>query len=294
MGKNVFLSDELLSSLETLDIFVHNYIGSRNAGKRRSKSFGGVSEFADYREYMPGDDPRRIDWMLAGRTGEYFVRQFLDERKMQVHLMLDASGSMAGEKGRFALRLLAAVGYLAILGMDTVSFRLLKGKECRDLFGVINGRERYLAVLESLGDITFEGETALKEALEADRAPGFDDGLTVIASDFMADDGWKKAVDALKMRRREVALVRVLSQEELSPSYRGRFSLRGAEAGDDAGYPLLVDREAARAYQEALTFLDRDITSFCQSRAIPLILAASHEKVEDVLIRKGYMAELIR
>ena len=91
------LDDAFLAALETLELYLRSAIGSQFAGNRKSRAFGGVSEFADYREYMPGDDLRRIDWRLAGRTGQYFIKRFMDERKQDVHIYIDTSASMLGD-----------------------------------------------------------------------------------------------------------------------------------------------------------------------------------------------------
>ena len=292
------LDDQFLSSLETLELYLHSPLGSRFAGIRPSRSYGGASDFADYREYMPGDDLRRIDWNLAARTDQYFIKQFMDERKMNVHIYIDTSASMNGDfdgsKSLAALRLAGAVGYLAVRTMDSVSFRILTGSSCRFLGNTVNGRASLFQAFRQLGEIRFSGECDLCAALLSDPACGYDDGLSVIISDFLSDSNWKSAVDNLLMRKREVALIRLLSPGEERPAYRGMHSLLDAELSQAEALRLDIDREALKSYTEALEWFDSDMAAFCASRSITLLTARSDEPPQDVLIRKGFAAGFIR
>ena len=291
------LDDEFLSSLETLELCLKAPIGSRVAGSRKSRAFGGVSEFADYREYQPGDDPRRIDWNLMGRTGQYFIKRFLDERRQHVRIYIDTSASMLGDgdgqKPLAALRLAAAAGYLAVAAMDSVSFRLLSGTACHSLCAPINGRAALFSALEALSRVSFGGDCDLGAAVAADADPGFDDGLSLIISDFLTDSDWKRAVDSLKMRKRQVALARVLSPGEEKPGYRGMQALLDLENPGQAALRLEADREALKAYQEALQWFSADMAAFCLSREVALLALRSDESVQDALIKKGFAAGLI-
>ena len=292
------LDDGFLGALETLELYLRSAVGSRFAGNRKSRAFGGVSEFADYREYQRGDDLRRIDWNLVGRTGQYFIKRFMDERKQDVHIYIDASASMLGEgdgsKPLCALRLAAAVGYLAVSAMDSVSFRLLSGHACRDLGGKINGRIALFRALETLSDVSFAGDCDLGAAVAADASPGYDDGLSLIISDFLTDSNWKRAVDRLRMRKREVTLARIISPGEEKPGYRGMQSLKDAENPSAEAVRLEVDREALKAYQEGLTWFSADMASFCASRGVGLLCLRSDESVQDALIKNGFGAGLIQ
>lgn len=289
------LDAAFLGALDALDLYVHQPENGQGSGLRHSLAYGSSPEFADFRDYAPGDDLRRIDWNLAARFDRYYIRRFHDERQGRHCVYIDQSASMGldTQKGTAALRLAAALAYLAVSNMDAVSFRMLSGSRCVDLCGRIAGKERFYAALGALEGVAFSGDTALGEALRDDRSPGYDDGISYIISDFFTDSDWRGAVDALIARRRECVLVQVLSPEEDDPTLRGLYRLTDAEQG---GEPLRldVDRSALAAYREALAAFREDIGKFCASRGVPLLFVRSDEPVESALIKRGFAKGLIR
>ena len=94
------------------------------------RTYGQTVEFADYREYMLGDDIRRIDWNLYSRFEKFFLKLFTDERQMHTQIFIDCSASMGKdmpEKAGYTIAAAAALGYLSVHNMDKVSFKLIKG-----------------------------------------------------------------------------------------------------------------------------------------------------------------------
>lgn len=290
-----------LASLETLDLYIRTIMSGRFGGSRRAKGYGSSCEFADYREYTPGDDLRRLDWNLVGRLEKYYIKQFVDERQMETHVYLDMSASMdadaEGIKATAALQLASAVGYLSVQNMDRVAFRLLEGACCRDLCGAIMGREAFYGAAEQLAGLTFAGEDKLDQAIMNDPEAGYNNGISIIISDFLTDSDWKSAVDYLLNKHREVALIQVLSPQEENPMYTGALSLLDSEAAmpeDKRHMRLSVDRGALRAYQQALSAMRHDMQHFCDARNISYLSICGNEPVENILIKKGFMAGLIR
>ena len=106
------LDGAFLDALETLDINVQQMKSGHYSGARRSRAYGSSPEFADYREYVPGDDLRRIDWNAAARFDKYLIKRFIDEKQGRNCVYLDTSASMGfePEKGFAALRMAAALG----------------------------------------------------------------------------------------------------------------------------------------------------------------------------------------
>ena len=292
------LDSAFLASLETLDVYLRSALRSRLAGSRRSQAFGGAADFADHREYQPGDDIRRIDWNLAGRTGQLFIKRFLDERKQNLRIYIDTSASMLGApdtgKALAALRVAAALAYLAVGAMDQVTFLLLEGENCCPLCGTVNGRASLFSALEQLEKIAFFGNCDLLAAVTSDPAPGLGDGLSVIVSDFLTDSDWQGAVDFLLSRGRETALARVLAPGEESPAYRGPQALLDAEDKTLPPLRLEADREALKAYTQAVDWFSSEMERFCASRQTPLLCLRSDEPVDKALIQRGFSVGLIR
>src|SRR4026207_1896638 len=121
---NTLLSPELLRRLEQLQMLAARRAKSSAKGERRSKARGQSVEFADYRNYVAGDDLRYLDWNLFGRLERLFLKLYEEERELPVRIFLDASESMSfGEprKFDFARQVAAAVGYVALCGFGRVS-----------------------------------------------------------------------------------------------------------------------------------------------------------------------------
>src|SRR3974390_2728214 len=118
------LTPELLRRLEQFQLLAARRAKSSARGERRSRARGQSVEFADYRNYVHGDDFRYLDWNLYGRLERLFLKLYEEERELPVRIFLDASESMTfGEprKFDFALQVAAAVGYVALCGFDRVS-----------------------------------------------------------------------------------------------------------------------------------------------------------------------------
>src|SRR5438128_1460943 len=120
---NPLLPPELLRRLEQFQLLAARRAKSAARGERRSRARGQSVEFADYRNYVPGDDFRYLDWNLYGRLERLFLKLYEEERELPVRIFLDASESMTfGEPRKFAFarQIAAAIGYVALLGFDRV------------------------------------------------------------------------------------------------------------------------------------------------------------------------------
>ncbi len=295
-----YLNDAFFSRLETLALNLRANLAGFFGGKHLVKTYGQTVEFADYREYMPGDDIRRIDWNLFSRFEKYFLKLFTDERQMHVRIFLDCSASMgkeAPQKGAYAVAFGAALGFLAVHNMDKVSFRLMRGDRCDDPFGVIVGKNSFFKAVGELENIAFEDETDLGEAVVSCPDGGVNDGLSVIISDFMTESDWKKAVNYLTYKKRQVLLIQILTPDEADPALDGRVHLVDAEAfgmDDPKNMKIKVTRSMIASYREALKDLQAELKDFCNSREaafLPVICNRSIEKtLFGELLKVGVMS----
>ena len=124
--KGSVLNDAFFSRLETLTLELRANLGGFFGGKHLVRTYGQTVEFADYREYMLGDDIRRIDWNLYSRFEKFFLKLFTDERQMHTQIFIDCSASMGRDmpaKANYTIGVAAALGYLSVHNMDKVSFR---------------------------------------------------------------------------------------------------------------------------------------------------------------------------
>lgn len=283
-----YLNDAFFSRLETCALNLRSDLSGFFGGKHLVKTYGQTVEFADYREYMLGDDIRRIDWNLYSRFEKYFLKLFTDERQMHTQIFLDCSGSMGRfdeKKAAYATATAAAIGFLSVHNMDKVSFKLMRESGAEDPFGVLVGKRAFFRAVAGLENIEFDGETDIAASVTGSEC-GTADGLTVIISDFMTDSNWKKAVDYLIYKKRQVLLMQILTPEEIDPSYSGNLNLLDSEAADqfdDRNLRLKITSGMLSAYGEALHDFVAGIKDFCSSRGAGFITVNSGQPIERML-----------
>ena len=290
--KGSYLNDGFFSRLETLSLELRADLAGFFGGKHLVKTYGQTVEFADYREYMLGDDIRRIDWNLFSRFEKFFLKLFTDERQMHTQIFLDCSASMGKvnpEKANYAIAVAAALGYLSVHNMDKVSFKLIKGEKAEDPFGTIVGKRAFFNAISTLESLEFDGEGDLRSSIINAPNPGNNDGLTVIISDFFTDSDWKSAVDYLCYKKRQVILIQVMTPDEIDPLYTGRMNLIDSESldvQDSRNMKMKIDRASQNAYERAIREINDTLTSFANSRGAAFISVCTDQPIEKVLFKE--------
>lgn len=290
--KGSYLNDEFFSRLESLELELRADLAGFFGGKHLVRTYGQTVEFADYREYMLGDDIRRIDWNLYSRFEKFFLKLFTDERQMHTQIFLDCSASMGKdnpEKAAYAVGIGAALGYLSVHNMDKVSFKLIKGDTTEDPFGTIVGKRAFFNAISQLEDMQFDGEAELQRAVLNTQNVGNNDGLTVIISDFFTDSDWKKAVDYLAYKKRQILLVQVVTPDEVDPLYTGRMNLidvESVDAADTKNMKIKIDRASQVAYETALQVHREELRTFCNSRGASFVTVRTDQPIEKVLFKE--------
>ena len=283
------LDDAFFSRLETMSLNLKSSLAGYFGGKHLVRTYGQTVEFADYREYQLGDDIRRIDWNLYSRFEKYFLKLFTDERQMQVQIFLDCSGSMgkdSPQKAEYAVAATAALGFLAVQNMDKLSVYLMRGERAEDPFGTIVGKNSFFRAVGSLESVEFDGDTDMAACITGCPNISENNGLTVIVSDFCTESDWKKAVDYLCYKKRQVLLLQVLTPDELDPGYEGRVHLMDSESDsieDPRNMKLRITRGMLEAYREALKDFREDMHTFCNKREAGYITVSTDTAIERVL-----------
>ena len=284
------IDERFLSQLELFSLAIKDNVAGLFGGSHQSKRYGTSCEFADYRQYVEGDDISKIDWNIYGRFQELYLKLYLDEKQMYTKIYIDASRSMAfNDKDTYALRLAAALAYLSISEMDRVSVYAIQGKEAVPVFEKIIGRERFFENVGRLNRINFGGESLLSQAIMRSDV-GYGDGKSILISDFLTDEDYLSAVDFLRERHRDVLFIQLLSQEEIRPTMRGKNILYDSE---DAGrfFQGNISRDILNAYQSALSFIQERLKNYCSARDADFAVYPTNmslrELFTDRLVRKG-------
>ena len=285
--KKMVIDEAFLSQLEQLGTLLKNNVAGMFGGNRRSKNLGSSCEFADYRDYMPGDDVTKIDWNAYARFDKLYEKLYFDERQMHTRIYIDASRSMAHgseDKAEAAIRLAAAFAYLSISEMDKVSIYAIRGNSLEDIAIGMVGKDSYLGCVGRLNELEFDSDSKISEAI-VPSAVGRGDGYSIIISDFLTDENYEAAIDRFAEQKRDILCVQILSREELNPQMRGKMHLFDSE--DQAKFfRKKIDQDVVRAYKDALKYVTDRIRSYCESRGGFYMLTSADTELSEIFFDK--------
>ena len=302
------LSAELLRRLEQFQLLAARRAKSSAKGERRSRARGQSVEFADYRNYVAGDDFRYLDWNLYGRLDRLFLKLYEEERELPVRIFLDASESMTfGEprKFDFARQVAAAVGYVALSGFDRVSvipFPALPQNgdsqqppnpmelAVRGALRSVRGKKSAMQFFQNLSALSAGGSATFNEALRRGALEARQAGLALVLSDFLDPAGYESGLSALIGRGFQVDLVQILAPEEISPGTFGDLRLVDSETGGTQ--EVTFGRYRLKAYQQTLQNFIQRLREFCQVRGINFFTVSSNTSLEELLLRQLRQAEI--
>ena len=225
-------------------------------GNRKSMQKGSSTEFSDFREYMPGDDIRRIDWNAYGRLDRLYVKEYMEEKEAVVSILIDSSASMdygAAKKSELACRLAAALGYMGLNNMDRVILYDMQNMQAP--FAASGGKRALPRMTDWLEQRVFDGKVDIAEAVG--HLPLKGPGVTVIISDFLQEafleteqEAMGKLLRLLDYRRQRAVFLHVLAGEELSVELTGTRNLIDME--EESTLRLTLDAGSIRVYERAL------------------------------------------
>jgi uncharacterized protein (DUF58 family) len=254
-----------LRRVERLSILNRQALRGPSAGPRNSTRHGASVEFADFRNYVTGDDFRRVDWKAFARLDRLFLRLYRAEELAVVTLFLDHSGSMQfGEpsKALTAGRLAAILAYIALHNYDTVAVAGWGDRIDRYLPGQ-SGNASIPAVWRTIAELVdTPGATTDFSCLRNYGKYRQGSGIAVVISDFMTDSDWRAGLRSLRAAGQEVNVVQILSPDEIDPPLRGDWKLVDAETG--AQTEVTLSPHLLRSYREALEAHTAAISDFCR------------------------------
>lgn len=288
---NTFLDKDLMLRLEQMTLFTKGRIRGTMQGQRRSKLMGASLDFADYRLYSPGDDFRQLDWNAYARTGKPFIKLFLDEQELQVHLYIDGSKSMdfglheqgsRSNKFMYAKQLAACIGYIALAGYDRVGVRFFSDQMDAKL-PLIRGKGAAPKLFQFLAEQQTCQQGDIAKAILHPMSTPVQPGLTWLFSDFLYETGVEEAVSYLRATGQDVVVVQILSPLEINPSYSGELRLVDSESGQ--GKEVAMSRKVIKNYQAVLQQYTSSLQRLCFDQNIAYMLVSTETPVAETVSR---------
>lgn len=281
---------EFLQKLEVLNVIAKKIMAGLLRADRKSIRKGISAEFADHRSYVPGDDPRYVDWHLYGRLEEVFLKLYREEENLHMSILLDASESMnrgVHHKLNYALQLTAALAYIGMSNMDAVNVLPFGARLGHSRWG-LKGRAKVFSMFDHLRAVEPLGET--------DMAPVFREfigrerrrGVVVVISDFYDLDGYAQALKYLRYQRHDVYVLHVIDEEEESPDVRGDLRLLDSER--DRFKEINVTDALLARYRRAFDDLATGVERFCVRNEMGYVRARTSIPFDELvlgILRRG-------
>jgi uncharacterized protein (DUF58 family) len=277
------LSPTLLAKLERLELVSRKIFRGRLKGERRSRRKGQSVEFADFRNYVPGDDLRFVDWNLYARLDKLFLKLFMEEEDLHFYTLIDASTSMGfGEPSKlhYAKQLAAALGFIGLCRADRVKIHILGSSRTKPA-PVLRGRHSLWRMQEHLEDVEAEYNTPLAAGVKEFCLRNTGKGIVVLISDLMDKTGYQAALQMLLAQQMDVYVIHLLCPEELDPEIAGDLKLVDSEDGDIA--EITVSRPLLDRYKQTLAAFINGARDYCSRRGLVYLLANTETPVETLV-----------
>ncbi len=280
------LDPALLARIGQLELVSRRVLRGRLKGERRSKRKGQSVEFADYRNYVPGDDLRFIDWNLYARFDKLYLKLFQEEEDLHFFALVDMSPSMNfGDPTKYfyALQLAAALGYIGLCRQDRVRIEPLGLPLAARQAPTLRGRHSLSRMLTYLKSLPCEGKESLEDSVKSFclRNPG--QGIVVLITDLMDKSGYDQALRYLVARNLDVYLLQVLSLAEIEPDLTGDLKLLDSEDGDMA--EISVSQRLLDRYRRTLAAFIEQARDFCARRSITYMMTTTDRPVDRLITR---------
>ncbi|MCH5268403.1 MAG: DUF58 domain-containing protein [Lachnospiraceae bacterium] len=299
MEEKLFDAD-FFRSLQRVSLISGQRMNGGRGGMRRSSSRGGSVEFSDFREYLPGDDIRRIDWNAYARSERLFIKLFMQEQEGMYTIVLDNSASMTEETGKksvMSARLAGLFGHLALQAQDRIRLATIASGVTKVEKG-LSGMQSRTTFLEQLQRVEFAGGTDLWGSLR--KIPFPRRGTTIVLSDFMDRDAKpgnmeqiKEALRYLRYRKQEILLVQIMADEEIRPSLEGTICLVDEETEEKM--KITMSGKLLRQYEKQQELFRRELQEIARGYQAYFMQVHTGMPLEQVIyqgMRQGMLEHI--
>ena len=278
------LSPDFMSKLEQLEILSRKIFSGRLKGERRSKRKGESVEFADYRNYVVGDDLRFLDWNIYARLDRLLLKLFMEEEDLSVTVLFDTSKSMDWgdpHKGLYVKRVTAALAYIGLVNYDRVSLYGYSNTLAHQM-PAARGRRMVSKLIPFLEKIEYDGVTYFAEAAKRFALAHRGKGVVIVISDFMDKGGYAEGLRLLIGRDYDLYVIQVLSPEEIDPTLVGDLKLVDVEDEDVA--EVTVSQLLLKKYKQMLTAYCTELKDYCTRRGVTYLFTNTRVPFDTLVL----------
>jgi uncharacterized protein (DUF58 family) len=277
-----------MARLDALEVLTHRVFRGSQKGERRSRKKGVSIDFADYRDYVRGDDTRFIDWNIFARLERLFIKLFLEEEDLAFYVIVDTSASMdfgaPVTKFEYARRLAAALSYVALRNQEKVGVTAFD-RRGREVLRPARGKGQLPKVLTALSALEISDRTDLTAALRDFVTRCTQPGIVVLVSDFLDEAGYEEALKYFFLRNYEVYCIHLLSPEERDPRLAGHLELIDAETGEPQ--EVTASEALIGQYKRTVETFCAGLRDWCTARGMAYLPATTDQPVDLMLL--GYL-----
>jgi uncharacterized protein (DUF58 family) len=276
---------EFLKKLEYLYIVSKKIFAGRIKAERRSTRRGVSVEFADYRNYTPGDDFRYIDWNAFARLDELLLKLYEEREDLHIYFLVDASQSMTyGELPKliYAKRVAAALAYIGLSNLDRIGITAFNTTDMHRL-PTERGKGKIFTVLNFLDQINGTGETDMEHAFRNFVHMTKRRGLVVVISDLFDPKGFTAGLNMLKFQKHDLFVIHIIDEKEAEPNLLGDYHLVDVET--DQLRPVTINENHIKRYKALFNKYCDDLDRYCTQREISLVRTMTKAPFEELILR---------
>lgn len=277
---------EFLKKLEYLSIVSRRVFRGQLMAQRRTMQMGGGIEFADHRDYTPGDDFRYLDWNLYARHDELLLKRFQEEEDLHLYILLDCSRSMGiGDPPKFdmARQLAAALAYIALADLDRVAVVGFAENIVAD-FPLTRGKARILGLMKFLEELTPSGrDTSLSEMVKAFVHRSQRRGLAIVISDLFDPTGFENGLNLLRHHRYEPGVLQLYAPRDADPNVLGDVELLDVET--ESLRKITITEKNLKQYRAIFRDFLRRAQEYCRNYGMSYTVSSTEMAFDALLLQ---------
>jgi uncharacterized protein (DUF58 family) len=288
MAKRDSQFDEtFLKKLDYLYIISRKIAAGMNLAERKTRIVGSGIEFAEHRNYVPGEDTRNLDWKVYARTNKLFLRRYEEEEDLYIYFLIDTSNSMqlgGGDttKWSYAKSVCAALSYIGLSNLDRVSI-IPFSSQLDGRLPPARGKAQIFKIFDFLSALDPGQHTSFEDAFKTFVTQNKRRGMAVVISDFYDPRGFEEGLNFLRYHKFDPIVVQIYDDRELDPDLKGELQLVDCETGEVRD--ITVTKAMLKRYKQVFEEFCHEIEDYCKKRQILYFRTPIQQAFDDLILK---------